>query len=209
MVMVEDQLQPENDTAWWVTYKIPLVVITGGIFLLLLGLRIGLFPQSDAPKVEFVENTQSATKSAQIKVEVAGAITRPGVYTLTSGSRVEELLQLAGGLADIADFEWVAKNVNLAAKLTDSSKIYIPKLGETAVVQGATAFDTSDQTLSKPIININSASKAELDTLPGVGEVTAQKIISGRPYQTVEELLSKKAVNQSTFEKIKESITVY
>src|SRR3989344_697826 len=209
MVMVEDQLQPENDTAWWVTYKIPLVVITGGIFLLLLGLRIGLFPQSDAPKVEFVENTQSATKSAQIKVEVAGAITRPGVYTLTSGSRVEELLQLAGGLADIADFEWVAKNVNLAAKLTDSSKIYIPKLGETAVVQGATAFDTYDQTLSKPIININSASKAELDTLPGVGEVTAQKIISGRPYQTVEELLSKKAVNQSTFEKIKESITVY
>lgn len=109
----------------------------------------------------------------------------------------------AGGLSARADREWVAKNLNLAMKLTDGAKVYVPAFGENAGAPG------SSEALVSGTININTGSASELDGLPGVGPVTAQKIIDNRPYSSVQDLLSKKAVNQKVFDNIKDKISVF
>ena len=142
-----------------------------------------------------------------IYVDVGGAVEKPGVYQLQSSSRVNEALVIAGGLGEEADREWVERNLNLAAKVTDGQKIYIPSIQETntnKVGPSQSKGPTFDN-----LININTATVAELDTLWGVGEATAKKIIDSRPYGSVEELLTKKAVKNNVYEAIKDKITTY
>lgn len=191
-------------------YKIPLLLLIAGVFLVLVGVR--LLSYNSDPQVEFIEATASTISlTKDLKVDLAGAVERPGLYLLPLESRIQDALVLAGGLSAQADRTWVAKHVNLAAKLNDGMKVYIPAQGEKLSgggdnVGGVVSGITSNT--SEGIININSASEAELDTLPGVGQITAQKIVTNRPYQTVEELLTKKVVNKSTFEKIKLQVSV-
>ena len=192
-------------------YKIPLIFLGLGIVLVLFGVRLLFLPSPNG--VEFIEeSTQSARIAAKITVEMAGAVEKPGVYTLPSDSRIQDLLVLSQGLSADADRAWVGKYINLAAKLTDGAKIYIPYLTEKNSSSGTQMNSTLGAVsinTSKDILNINTASSGELDQLPGIGSVTAQKIISGRPYQTIDELVSKKVVSKSVFEKIKEKISIY
>ncbi len=190
----------------WEKFKLPLIFLSGGVFLLIIGLRLTFFSQP--AEVKFISNSE-ATRSAELLVDVAGEVTKPGVYKLPFDSRLKDLLVAAGGLTDLADREWINKNMNLAMKLTDASKIYIPSTDETQADSPINNEDNFSNTLSNHNININNASIAELDTLAGVGEVTAKKIIDNRPYGTIDELLTKKVVSKSVFEKIKEKITVY
>ena len=141
---------------------------------------------------------------SKLVVDVGGAVIKPGVYELKGGVRVNEALIAAGGLGETADREWVEKNLNLAAKVTDGQKIYIPSKNSNkdGPLYKGPSFVTDK-------ININSASIAELDTLWGVGEATAKKIIDNRPYGAVEELLTKKAVKSNVYEAIKDSVSVY
>ena len=140
-----------------------------------------------------------------IAVDIEGGVVRPGVYKLPLESRIQDVLILAGGLSESADRGWADKNLNLAARITDGGKIYIPRLGEG--VRG----DNGDTGISVTgvQININSASESELDNLVGVGSVTAGKIISARPYSSIDELLKKKIVSSKVFNQIKEKISVY
>jgi competence protein ComEA len=124
------------------------------------------------------------------------------------GARVEDALRVSGGLNAEADTEWVAKQVNLAQKLTDGAKLYIPRESEQKNPGILIAGVLGTESTSESIININTASKDRLDELPGVGAITAQKIIDNRPYQRIEELLSKRVLYKSTFEKIKTKISV-
>lgn len=142
-------------------------------------------------------------QSSKIKVDVSGAVNNPGVYGLSEGDRVEDALKMAGGFSSEADPEWVAKSINLASKITDGQKIYIYAKSETS----STSSTLGSSSVSGKV-NINFSSSKELDTLPGVGEVTAGKIISGRPYNSVEDLLNKKVVGKATFEKIKDLVSV-
>lgn len=94
----------------------------------------------------------------------------------------------------------------MAQKISDGSKIYVPSQGENeANVQTGQVSGVSTQAK----ININTASQSELEALPGIGPVTASKIISDRPYQKIEELISKKVVSRSVYDKIKDSLTLY
>lgn len=163
-------------------------------------------------------NLSSASNSGKvgvhdIVVDVEGAVLRPGVHHVSSDSRVQEALIKAGGLSESADRNWVTKNLNLAVKLTDGAKIYIPKVGEdTKSITGGTGTTGITGSVGGVVsseININTASPQELDSLPGVGLVTTQKIISGRPYGSIDELLSRKIVSSKVFEQIKEKIEVY
>lgn len=176
-----------------------LVFLAAGLF--------SLSSTSQEPKSEIIFEKGSSSEE-KIKVEVAGAVVRPGVYDLTSETRVQEALILAGGLSSQADRDWVAKNLNLAAKLTDGAKIYIPDKTQNSRVKSQKLSEV-DGTQFGNLVNINTGSQAELEALTGVGPVTAQKIISGRPYQNIEELLSRKIVGASTFTKIKEEITAW
>ncbi|MCL5439091.1 MAG: ComEA family DNA-binding protein [Patescibacteria group bacterium] len=190
-----------------------LAIILGifGLIFLIYGfiVIIGSSKSSDNLVLEKAKENQTDSKKEEpgIFVDVEGAVIKPGVYKLPSDARIQDALVAASGLSSGANREWVSKNLNLAQKLKDGSKIYIPKTNENApITVNNQSFGTSTENNQ---ININTASVGELDTLPGVGPVTAQKIINGRPYNSVEELIVKKIVNQSTFEKIKDRITAY
>jgi len=151
--------------------------------------------------VEIMSVDELTEGEGEIYVDVGGAVIKPGMYQLEGGARVNDGLVVAGGLAGSADRDWVSKNLNLAMKLVDGQKLYIPQ--ENEVISNG-----QGQTLSG-LININSASVAELDRLWGVGEATAKKIIDGRPYGSVEELLTKKVVKTNVYEAIKDEVGVY
>ena len=116
----------------------------------------------------------SQETSAKIRVDIQGAVNKPGLIILKDSSRVSDLINAAGGLAENADKSWVAKNINLAQVLTDGAKIYIPTILELE----KTSSSNLQVLGNTDLININNASESELDSLPGIGKVTAQKIIS-------------------------------
>lgn len=183
-------------------YKIPIALSFLGLVLILGGLfASGL--QKSRPK-EFPK--ESLVTAQKISVDVSGAVLKPGVYQLDTGDRVEEAIKAAGGFSESANQEYISKYLNMAQKLSDGMKIYIPAVGESgpAVQSGAVAGSSMQ---SK--VNINTASQSELEALPGIGPVTASKIISDRLYQKIEELLERKIVSKSVFEKIKANLVVY
>lgn len=191
----------------------------GFVLLGVLLLGIGIFSVKsvnifqDDTKVEVLGSSStkvSADKEAltDIVVEIAGEVIKPGVYEFADGDRVTDLLTKAGGLSANADREYVSKNINLAQKLVDGAKIYIPNKSQAPSTKIQT--NTNDQSPNiQTKININTATIAELDTLWGVGEATAKKIVDGRPYQKTEELLQKKIVNSNVWEAIKDKITTW
>ena len=187
----------------------PLILGFAGLMLLGYGLigLLGSSPDSNDLIFEKADSHESSSPSASLVVDVEGAVVSPGVYNLPNGSRVKDALIASGGVSAQADRLWVAKNLNLALKIIDGAKIYIPFEGEK---QSGNDSTLGSSTLgSSGTININSASEKELDTLPGVGPVTAQKIIDSRPYQALEDLVSKKVVSSGVFEKIKDKISLY
>jgi len=163
-----------------------------------------------------------------IKVDVSGAIENPGVYEATEGARLGDIIKKAGGVTYEADEHFIGRNFNMARILQDQDKIHIPYKFEIALktfteeetriltyldpkanyISNATISEASTKLPSEILISINSASIQELDTLPGIGETTASKIIDNRPYTVIDELYSNKVVNSSTWEKIKDLITL-
>lgn len=189
-------------TSWWQT-KTGLwtsILAGGGILLLLIGLGSLIFNKNKEEEISFIKETapSSSFPISKIFVDIEGAVIRPGVYEASANARLVDALALAGGLAENADRDWVARNLNLALKVTDGTKIYIPAKSQN--------FEETSPRVEN-LININTAGAAELDKLPGIGPVTAQKIIDNRPYSEASELLDKKVVSQKVFEEIKSKIT--
>lgn len=162
-------------------------------------------------KVEILDNQKVSTTSGELVLEVSGAVEKPGVYKLSIGSRVNDLLVAAGGLSVDADRSWVDKNINKAAKLVDGQKVYIPAESEVlaANTSSENIGDNGGGATFGSLININSASQKELESLVGIGPTYAANIIEQRPYSDVSELTSKKIIPQKTFDKIKDKISVY
>ena len=181
-----------------------LILVGGGVLLFTKD-----FSGLGGNKVEILgESTGVATTSGELVVEVSGAVENPGVYKLSSGSRVNDLLVAAGGLSVSADRNWVEKTINKAAKLVDGQKIFIRSQGE----GGNVSYEVGNEGGGVEVgglININSASQKKLESLPGIGPVYAANIIEQRPYSTVSELQTKKIIPQKTFDKIKDKISVY
>ncbi len=205
--------------------KVPLLVALIG--LILLGLGVFFYRNTtlfEEDKIEIIGDEKDLEEGpSEVVVEIAGSIEKPGVYKLSADSRIEDLMVSCGGLSSEADRNWVAKYINRAAKLTDGQKIYIKSVSENQ--QNAT--DKQPETLSakndggyqsvssvlgvneEGLTDINTASLAKLDELPGIGQVYGQKIIEQRPYSNIEELVNRKILPKSTYEKIKDKITVY
>jgi competence protein ComEA len=157
--------------------------------------------------------------SAPILVHVSGGVVNPGVYALPLDSRVQDAVQAAGGLAP----EAMGSSLNLAARVRDGDQLIIPTLRPTSLpVLSTTQAETGGTRFQAPLateqptqagkININSAGLEELDTLPGIGPVTAQKIIDYRqangPFQTLEAIMDVSGIGPATFERLKDLITV-
>lgn len=170
-----------------------------GLFVLAVGLGLTFFKKPPSDEIQII-SAQSSSATSEILVHVDGAVVSPGVYRLPVNTRVDDAIKAAGGFASDAD----QARVNLAAKVGDGQKLYIQRVGET--VSQSVSGSVGGESVSQ--ININTASESELDKLPGIGPVTAQKIIASRPYSSTEELLSKKVVSSSVYEKIKDLISL-
>jgi competence protein ComEA len=201
----EEELKKLLEAALPFKYGI-IVAIIGAVFIC-----YGLVESFSEPKKQGIsfESTsfqETASESAKevIFVDIEGAVARPGVYQLSSTARVNDAIIKAGGIKENADQTWIAKNLNLAKLLSDASKLYIPQQYESTFVTSEVSQTILSNNLS---ININSASAEQLDTLSGVGEVTARKIIQGRPYSSINDLVSKKIVGAKVFDQIKDKIT--
>lgn len=191
-----------------------ILSISISVVLLILGV-VSLAKQLPFLEDNKIEILSAETENKEAIIEISGAVEKPGVYKLTTNSRVDDVLISAGGLSVNADRDWIAKTLNRAAKITDGQKIYIPEKGSTSFTgststTGTIARDTLGTLDTRgTLININSASTAELDKLPGVGPVTAQKIIDNRPYSAVEELITRKILKQKVYEDIKNKVSIY
>lgn len=196
----------------WISYKIPIILGSVSVFLIVLSIIILVKFSFVTKPIEFSDSTStqasvSATIAQTVAVDVAGAVVRSGMYHLPVGSRVDDAITAAGGLTRDADQQFLAQRFNRASKLTDGAKIYIPAEGEGAS-QSQSAEVAGTVVVQSNLVSVNNASQRELEALSGVGPVTAQKIISNRPYQVLEELVSKKAMSQSLFTKLKDQLTL-
>jgi competence protein ComEA len=200
---------------------IVVVLVALGLLMCGVGAIQYLSSSNKSSEIEFITSTDKSVKgtsdiTSKISVYVAGSVQKEGVYALNEGTRIQDALIAAGGLASNADRDFIEKKLNLAQKLIDGGKIYIPAIGEERTVIANLASNkegvdtTSDPMVENTdgLININNASEKDLDVLPKIGPVTAQKIIAGRPYGSVEELVSKKILTQKTFDGLKDKITV-
>ena len=185
-------------------FLLGLILIGFGVLLY----KTDIFSSSD--KVEVLNNvTEPQDNNSEVVVEIAGAVIKPGVYKLPFGSRIDDLLIISGGLSQDASRNWVEKNINRAAKLIDGQKIYIYHSDEISAKdsggikldQGVLGADNGG------LVNINTSDQKGLESLVGIGPVYAQNIIEHRPYSNLEELVSKGAISQKVFDKIKNDIT--
>lgn len=184
-------------------YNKGLVIVLIIALLIMTAVGIKLSDKEEEMIFTGFEKTVSEDKeltevktSGYIFVDIDGAVKNPGVYQLEDGDRVNDAIIMAGGLTEHA----YTKNLNKARKISDGEKIYIPAEGE---------IESSSN--SSGLININTASIGELMSLPGIGEVYAQRIIdyrSSKLFGSVEEIKNIEGIGEKTFEKIKELITI-
>jgi competence protein ComEA len=171
--------------------------------ILIIGILIGLATAAvvlivaSEPRGEPIQLLPVSTPT-EIVIYISGSVTHPGVYHLSPGSRIEQAITAAGGLATNAD----TSRADLARLLTDGDQVYIPHLGEPTRAQTGIG-----NVLSVPAININSATIEELETLPGIGAVKAQSIITYREshsfFSSLDELINVPGIGPSLLEQIR------
>jgi len=165
-------------------------------------------PRSLATPLAVPSLEPSAAATGGLVVHIAGAVEKPGVYTLPAGARVIDGIRAAGGAAPGADLA----AINLARPLSDGERVYIPRRGETVPAEASGGGSTQGGGSSGGKVNINSATSAELEALPGIGEVIAQRIVDYRtqhgPFRSVRDLLKVEGIGEKKFDSIKDYVTV-
>lgn len=175
-----------------------ILVIAGGYFI------YQNYKKTPTKITTTIPNPIEEVSTSLITIDIGGAVNKPGVYELPTGSRIIDAVKISGGFSDKADQKFIDKNINKAQKLSDGIKIYFPSLDEQQIAS-VTIVPTTG---SSGIVNINSASKQDLVNLSEIGEVTADKIIAARPFANLDELVSKKCISQSQLDKIKDKISI-
>lgn len=155
--------------------------------------------------LEDPESEDPSEEASVIWIYVCGEVCAPGVYELEAGSRVYEAIEAAGGMTETA----ASSYLNQAEQLSDGQKIYVPS--EEEAMQGQSA-NFREQTVEDGRIDINAATKEELMSLNGIGEVRAQAIIDYREKQggftSIEELKEVEGIKDGVFNKLKDQIKV-
>ncbi|HYZ93892.1 MAG TPA: helix-hairpin-helix domain-containing protein [Actinomycetota bacterium] len=146
-------------------------------------------------------------KTRTIYVHVGGAVRRPGLYRLEDGARVDDAVRAAGGVLEDADLD----ALNLAARVKDGDKILVPAEGQG---EGGGSAPPGSQAAGQQgsLVNLNTASLSDLETLPGIGPALAQRILDFREknggFRTVEDLLEVPGIGSKKFEELRDLVTV-
>ena len=165
-----------------------------------------------------IETIEEKNDEEIVVVHVIGEVNNPGVVTLPEGSRIIDAINMAGGKTEEADLS----KINLAYIVEDGTQIYIPRINENLnqvnlISDGAgigVIINDSDVEENKVEVkvNINTANKEKLETLPGIGETTAQKIIDYREsngkFKTIEDIKNVSGIGEAKYESLKDKITV-
>ena len=184
-------------------------------------------PTATAPKTVSVSPTLPIVR--ELVVHVAGAVKKPGVFKFPADGRVLDAIEKAGGTQPDADLE----SINLAAKLEDATQLYVPhkdtKLNSTSIAPAYSPDKSRESYASKPksegktethsgakhptgVVNLNTASSEQLQTIPGIGPSTAEKIIEYRHehggFASVDELTVVKGIGEKKLEKMRKWLTV-
>ena len=144
-------------------------------------------------------------------VEIVGAIENPGVFRLPSGSRIGDLVKAAGGYGPRVDADRAGRDLNLAAQLHDGDQVRVPSRDDPAAAPTKPSSKTGSSAGAGSPVDLNQASAAELDALPGIGPVTAAKIIASREeklFGAVQDLRTRKLVGEKTFANLKDLVAV-
>lgn len=192
-----------------------------GLPVIIIGLFMGFFllrtPAEETTDPELFSTSESTfqettnTTEQEWYVDVKGAVKKAGMYRITQGMRLMDVIDLAGGFTPEAD----QNQVNFSKLLTDQEIIYVPKVGETIpaideVSQGKSNTTKGSGTAEK--ININTADLTELQQLTGIGEKKAADIIKYREengsFRAVEDLTKVSGIGEKTLENLKDSITI-
>jgi competence protein ComEA len=232
--VLEDPRQPRSDedlpAAASAQLRIPrsAVLAAGGAILLAMLAFLLAFSTSNggtvvvdggAPlgSVGVVGGTEArpdATPTGpDLVVEIVGAVDRPGVFRMAPGSRVGDLVNAAGGYGARVDTKRASRELNLAAPLHDGDQIRVPSRDdeETGMPSTTSGGEPGPGGGGTGLLDLNRATAAELEALPGIGPVTAGKILSSReeqPFATVDDLRTRKLLGEKTFEKLKDLVTV-
>lgn len=166
-----------------------------------------------AEEMESMEFEQAGVlgveNSGQVVVDVSGAVKSPGLFELPSGSRLGKAVEEAGGFAQEANLAAIARDLNLASVLQDGQKIYIPFQSE-SITQDMSyeSMPSVAGTQSIGLVSINRASQSELMELEGIGEKRAEAIIAGRPYTSIDQLVSEGALTAGVLAKIQDLLAL-
>lgn len=160
----------------------------------------------------------SAAAATELVIDVQGAVVRPGIVRLPAGSRVADAIGAAGGYGPRVAAERVGRTLNLAAPLHDGDQVVVPSRDDSVAVgsvapggSGTGAASGSGSGANGGPVDLNRATTSELDALPGIGPVTAAKIIAAReeqPFTSLEDLRTRKVLGAATLEKLKDLVVV-
>ncbi len=158
-------------------------------------------PSRAATIVEAPAQAETESEPSDIVVYVAGAVMRPGVYSMQESARVADALELAGGAALDAELS----GLNLAAKLRDGEKVAVPRVGELPQTSG-------DAPGTEKLVNLNTAPASDLDQIPGIGPVLAERIIDYREshggFRKVEELNQVEGIGPKKYADLQDKVTI-
>ena len=176
------------------------------------------------PAQENEEKVKQEEDPCPVLVDISGAVSTPGVYCFADGASIIDAVKRANGFTQDAGFKYISMKMNLSAEMKDNSKVYIPFENDyncnllafslpkevvdiiNAPQESNEDVNNGDSANDGGCISINNATLQELETLNGVGPSTAQKIIDGRPYTKIEDLLNVSGIGEATLNKFKDSI---
>ena len=189
-----------SGAAFWYVRSLPSRVQVSGSFV------------AAAPSAKSAASVAPSPSPSEVVVHVAGWVRHPGVFRLHQGDRVIDAIRRAGGARRDADL----RSLNLAALLSDGQQIVVVRRGQSATgISGGSTISgggTGSGGASSDVVNLNTATLDEIESLPGIGPVLAQRIVDYReqngPFRTVEDLLNVSGIGDKRFADLKPHITV-